>query len=337
MYFENMPKFDYNFPFFPNAEMQDIFRRVKFTEDIENDSGNFETYRVEDGEKPEDVATKFYGDPKWWWLVLLSNNIIDVENEWHKSTRELNSLFSNYLNGNSYFIFEDLKIQPNDLIVKRFPTFGPDGISTNNSEDTATYGVIDSYDRILHKINVKKSEGTINEGDEIYIFRNVDEKYELISGFGATGCYIQSYGATSCVVFNGPDANAAPLCATAGSTFAMVQKTTTIKDSISRFEYQSDPVSPYGRFIDGVGQSGDYFGYQNICGLTGTILYQYMASNKDLPDDIDVISVELDMIKRNDKMRTIRLISPILMGKISTEISALLKGGVPRGTTVIIE
>lgn len=334
MYFEKMPKFDYNFPFFPNAEMVDIFRRVKFTKDIESDSGNFETYRIEDGQKPEDVAVSFYGDPQWWWLVLLSNNIIDVENEWHKSSTELNSLFSNYLNGNSYFIFEQLDIQKEDILVKR-------DTSDDSGIDYDIYGVIDSYDNILHKINVKKSKGTINEGDEVHVFRNVggaeSPQYELISGFGATGCFPQFYGATSCVVFEGPDVNAAPFCATAGSTFARIQKTTTIKDSISRFEYQSDPISPYARFIEGVGQSGDYFSFQNMCGLTGTVLYQYMNSTEEIPSNVNAISVYADIVKSNDKKRNIRLISPTLISKISSELSALLKGDVPRGTTIVIE
>ena len=97
MYFEKLPKIKYNFPNISSElEMQDIFRRVNFTTQTLRAAGNFETYFVTEGESVDDVATKFYGDPRWWWLVLLSNNIIDMENEWSKSFKELDSLFSNF-------------------------------------------------------------------------------------------------------------------------------------------------------------------------------------------------------------------------------------------------
>jgi hypothetical protein len=233
----------------------------------------------------------------------------------------------------SYFVFENLDIKKNDIMVKR-DTSESTGIIPDD------YFIIDSYDSILHKINVKKSNGELAEGDEVYIYRDngtsEEPQYDLIGGFGETGCYVQFYGANSCVSFSGPN-DSAPLCATAGATFAKLHKITTIKNSLNNFEYKSDDISPYARFIEGVGQSGDYFAHQNICGSTGTLLYQYIDDSGNLPTDIDVISLEKYTIKENDKKRTIRLLSPSLMGQVSSEVSFLLKGGVSRGTTVVLE
>ena len=330
MYFEKMPHLDYDFPFLPNAEMQDIFRRVKFTENAESDSGNFETYIVKEGEKPEDIANTFYGHHRWWWLVLMSNNVIDMHTEWPKSVSEIDSMFSSYLNGNSYFVFEDLDVLPDDIIVKR-------DVTKTGGIDIDNYGHIDSYDRVLHKINVKRSKGTISEGDEIVVFRDVNGNqsynFHVTSGFGATGCFYRTVGATSCTVFNGPDATGAPLCATAGATFAKVQKKTTIRQSAVRFEYQSDTISPYVSYING--PTGDFFSFQNMCGMTGTILYKYI--NSTAPSGIGVVTVGDDVVAINDRNRIIRLLSPSLIEKVNVEITALLRGDVPRGTTKIIE
>ena len=101
-YFEKFPKMNYDFSGTFSLEMQNIFKRISFTEKTLNDEGNFENYMVKEGKKPEQVADEFYGDPKWWWLVLLSNNIIDVENEWPKNNREIQNIFKNFLKGNSY-------------------------------------------------------------------------------------------------------------------------------------------------------------------------------------------------------------------------------------------
>jgi len=337
VYFEKMTKLNYDFPSVSTMEMQDIFRRVVFTESTKNNQGNFETYIVKEGQRPEDVAEDFYGNPEWWWLVLMCNDIIDVESEWTKSTHEVNSLFSNYLSGFSYFVFEDLDILPNDIMVKRW--IGEQGATEGITTDH--YGVISSYDRLLHKIDVKQYAGSIEEGEDVYIFRESSINsgdYNLISGFGSTSCVQPYYGSPSCVVFEGPSAGAgnwpAPLCATAGTTFAKIQKRTSIGNSVVEFEYQSDPINPYSGVI-GNGISGDFLKYQNICGMTGTVIYRYI--NGTLTTDVKAVTVREKAIINNDKNRTIKLLSPSLAAKLSIEMGVLLKGGVSRGTTNIIE
>ena len=153
MYFEKLPKLEYSLSTFPTLELSDIFRRVSFTQSTKNNSGNFETYLVKEGQRPEDVAHDFYGDSAMWWLVMMCNDILDVESEWPKSMNQINELFNNFLNGFSYFVFEDLDILPNDLMVKR-DTGSTAGITVGH------YGVISSYDRLLHKIDVKQYDCT---------------------------------------------------------------------------------------------------------------------------------------------------------------------------------
>ena len=339
MYFEKLPKLNYKLPQQPDIEMQDIFRRVTFTESTRKDESNFETYIVKDHERPEDIAESFYGDASWWWLVMMCNDTINVESEWVKSTDEVTSLFSNYLNGYSYHVFEDLDILPNDLMVKRDITPG------NTGHSFSDYGVISSYDRLYHKIDVKQYAGDIDAGDEVYVYRAVGttaglsgggfnlERYDLISGLGDTGCFQRYSGDASCVVFNGPT-DGALLCATAGATFAKIQRRDAIKNSIVDFEFNGSSINPYSEYVTGVGPSGDFLKYQNMCGMTATILYEYITGTLS---GVDEVTVENRLHTTNDRNRTIKLLSPNLKGLVSAEISTLLKGGVPRGTTKIIE
>lgn len=314
--------------------MKDIFRRVKFTEETENDSGNFENYIVKDGEKPEDVANNFYGSYNYWWVVLLSNGIIDVENEWPKSNSEIQYMFSNYLQGYSYFVMESLDIKPNDIMVKR-------DITGDGGVNIGVYGVIDSYDKLLHKIDIKgHSQELIAVNDEVFIWRNTGETggedlYDLIGGFGETGCYYQTPGATSCSVISGPSLSY-PTCCTAGATFAKIHRRDEIKDSVSEFKYQSDVINPYTLYgEDGVLGTGDFFSFQNLCGITGCVLYKHIKST--LGSNVDTNTIEDEIVSTNERNRNIRLLSPSLLSAVNTEITALLKGNVSRGTTKIIE
>ena len=69
--------------------VKNIFRRVKAREDLAKYTEFFEQVSIEDGERPDQIAEKFYGDAELDWVVLLTNNIIDVYTQWPKSRREL--------------------------------------------------------------------------------------------------------------------------------------------------------------------------------------------------------------------------------------------------------
>ena len=62
--------------------LPDILRRVKQRSAIKDGQFIFDNYDVRDGEKPEDVAVKWFGDPEYHWVILMTNNITDRFYEW---------------------------------------------------------------------------------------------------------------------------------------------------------------------------------------------------------------------------------------------------------------
>lgn len=87
-YFRQVPNFEY---VSCNSDKQNIsdyvavknlFKRGKIREDIFENMQFFEKYSVIGDERPDNVAYKFYSDETLDWVVLLSNNILDVYNEW---------------------------------------------------------------------------------------------------------------------------------------------------------------------------------------------------------------------------------------------------------------
>jgi len=74
-------------------KVKNIFKRPKLREDIKNVITAFNYYQVEDGERPDQIAEKIYNDPSLDWVVLLTNNIISIKNDWPLDTQS----FNNYL------------------------------------------------------------------------------------------------------------------------------------------------------------------------------------------------------------------------------------------------
>ena len=62
--------------------LPDILRRVKLRSGIRAGAFIFDNYDVKEGENPEDVAFKWFGDPEYHWVILTTNNITDRFYQW---------------------------------------------------------------------------------------------------------------------------------------------------------------------------------------------------------------------------------------------------------------
>ena len=82
-YFSKFPLMVYdmagneNYKLLPN-----ILRRVKLRSGMRSGMFLFANYDVADGERPEDIAFKYYGDPEYHWVILMTNNITDRYYQW---------------------------------------------------------------------------------------------------------------------------------------------------------------------------------------------------------------------------------------------------------------
>ena len=68
--------------------MTDIFRRVKLTSNLTNQVVDFDYYNVQDGETPEMIAYKYYGDVNLHWTILVVNDVVDYYEDWPMSVQK---------------------------------------------------------------------------------------------------------------------------------------------------------------------------------------------------------------------------------------------------------
>ena len=77
-YFSKFPKLIYDIK--GNGEVSlftHILKRVKLNAVATTNTQLFDYYQVSQGEKPEDIAFKYYGDATLHWVILLVNDIVD--------------------------------------------------------------------------------------------------------------------------------------------------------------------------------------------------------------------------------------------------------------------
>ena len=108
-YFKHVPDFDY-VSRLPNSKLindyvktKNLFKRVKLSDEIFGDLTLFNKYTIKSQERPDSVAYKVYEDSNLDWLVMLSNNIINLQTEWPMDQGS----YDNYLM-NKYNSYENM-------------------------------------------------------------------------------------------------------------------------------------------------------------------------------------------------------------------------------------
>ena len=88
-YFDMFPEIDYNSKGDGvTTALRNLLTRVKIVAKVEENIFNFDYYDVKDGETPELIAHKYYGDVNLHWTILVANDIIDYYEDWPMSVQK---------------------------------------------------------------------------------------------------------------------------------------------------------------------------------------------------------------------------------------------------------
>ena len=119
MYFSLIPNIKYDekpisYPFSESdfVTAKNFFRRYKLNDDIFSYAVYFSKYAIEDGERPDMLAKKAYGDPFYDWVILLTNNMVNAQYDWPMTNTEVNKVLeSEYSNAYTEIAYyETIKI-----------------------------------------------------------------------------------------------------------------------------------------------------------------------------------------------------------------------------------
>jgi len=83
-YFNYFPKTFYNTDNKKTSVdvVTNIMARFSFEQSLKENSSAFYPYQIKDGDTPEIIASKYYGNVERHWIVLLFNDIVDPQFDW---------------------------------------------------------------------------------------------------------------------------------------------------------------------------------------------------------------------------------------------------------------
>jgi len=193
-YFRNVPNFSYvsreknSQNISDYTDVKNLFKRGKIRDEIFGNLTFFTKYKIVGDERPDNVAYKVYGDSTLDWIVLLSNNIIDIHSEWPISQESLDKIllekygsYETLYSGIHHYETQEVKDSSGSIILKS-------GIKLQNNwkgnggfvEGIELTGFNDiTYDVASNKVSALLA-GTIPDlkvGDQVIIKNVSDNAY----------------------------------------------------------------------------------------------------------------------------------------------------------------
>lgn len=190
-YFRQVPNFDYvsrnpgEKYISEYIPVKNLFKRGKIREDIFGNLQFFEKYSIVGDERPDNVAAKFYGDSTLDWVVLLSNNILNIQSEWPMTQRTFDKVmlekygsYNNLYNNPHHYETEEIKNSLGITVLNSgihiSPTWKTNGnfIETINSQ-------IDNISAENNVVTVSMINGLlgVNVGDQIIVDNISESQY----------------------------------------------------------------------------------------------------------------------------------------------------------------
>jgi hypothetical protein len=85
-YFANFPEIQYKFSDGNYATIKDLFRKAKIENERIDSIINYTYYEVQEGDRPDVVASRLYGDGDLYWTFFLVNDFLGSMNDWYRDS-----------------------------------------------------------------------------------------------------------------------------------------------------------------------------------------------------------------------------------------------------------
>lgn len=306
MFFDSYPEITYKIGN-KTVNIRDIFKNVAFVNTENNDA--YYDYYVQDGETPEIIAAKVYGNTSYAWLILLVNNIADVKREWFISQEEYVKQNEVYFGGNAFYIETLPDIKSGDVIVK--VTEIDKEIEQATAVDVGTFRFVADFDKTFRKVRGVAGSGTFSSNDNILFarkddtgsivpiqFKNTD--LEPIDTNYTKALYVEPYGASVNYFY-----------ASNNSIINPYRYSVTGATAVQTNTIYSNP--------------GDTLTVDNFA---QTIIYKYGACGGTLPAGVFSNKVDINNYSKYIKRQKIKILRQDLLRSVLVEIKNALESNI---------
>ena len=120
--------------------VKNLFKRGKLREDIFQETTFFEKYSIQGDDRPDNVAKKVYGDSSYDWVVLLSNNIINIYEEWPLPQSGWDAYLLEKYNNDSETLYNGIHhYESNEVVNSKGVVIFPGGVRVGAAQSVSYF------------------------------------------------------------------------------------------------------------------------------------------------------------------------------------------------------
>jgi len=159
-YFSQLPDFEYvnrtedGKRISDYTKVKNLFKRGKLREDIFQETTFFEKYQIQGDDRPDNVAQKVYGDAALDWLVLLSNNIINIYEEWPLPQESFDAYLLEKYNNNYNTLYNGIHhYESNEVTNSQGVVIFPKGVRVGAAQSVSYFDQVDNQQVTVNPIS----------------------------------------------------------------------------------------------------------------------------------------------------------------------------------------
>jgi len=168
--------------------IKNLFKRAKIRDDIYGSVTAFSKYVVVGDERPDNVAHKIYEDQNLDWVVLLSNNMINVRDEWPMSQFDFQRFLDNKYDKNQlgeihHYETKEIRNSNGNLLLQAGLIVDSDFTFKYSDDDTGlnhSVNNVTSVSNLQFEIQKNDEKRTINVLRKKYIGLIIDDLRQIM-------------------------------------------------------------------------------------------------------------------------------------------------------------
>jgi hypothetical protein len=332
MYFSNFQKIFYDFPTKENQEntlhiLTDITANVRVRKQVLENITLYDEYDILDGETPELIAEKIYGNPEYHWIIMLVNQRYDYIRDFPMSVGELYDYVVD-----KYGVEGKDRVhhyEKNGQIVEALATMSIPALAHSQMKKN-DFIFTNTANARIEAISYKFNISNVSNRNKFAPFKSV----KLYDAPLSTRTIDNYMGTANVYELNELDITVGNINLLSGKFAPDIASIFTESDDFKcnmTLNTTSQPIInvlvDYGRFISGDPATvrGFRFNDEGIQTLSNVVSYYVPQTDGFVLNDdyIPITNYEYELIT-NENKRRIKIISPRLVGQIVEEMKQLM-------------
>lgn len=202
-YFRFLPDIQYISPFESRQSndeyvlAKNLFKRIKISDDGSGAAFLFNKYVIGEGERPDTVSAKVYGNSNYDWLVIVAAGIINQRDEWPLSSQELYEFalnkYGNDLTAIKHYRTTEVKDSNGRLILPAGQIVDKNFTIANPDNPLSTLNPVEGLTNYEYEYELNNEKRTINMIKPEYRLQIVTELANLFQYQPDTTQYVDAF------------------------------------------------------------------------------------------------------------------------------------------------